>query len=214
VFGPAFTLRPMVADRLAGGDVVRDFFTLLFGARPFTLDPLPRHDESPDLAQLAMLRHFHLAARSGLKPAEAGARQRAGWHFAQRLAIAGGEMGFGNGLRPALHRALAARVQEAYRADAAALDAAFFPGDAPMTQALETATDLAIAEPQSFGIADHFDAEGCRQIGIWADLVGHLLQRAPSEWSLYLARLAFSGTEAGAGADGVVGAGDRRKAAR
>lgn len=196
VFGPAFTLRPVLPDRLAGGDVAQDFFTLLFGARPFTLDPLPRHDESPDLARLAMLRHFHRTAPPDRKREDAEARQSAARHFARRLAAgtaAGAE-------RLHLHQALAARLQADCAADAAAVDAAFFPGDTPLTRALGAAADHAVAAPQSLEIADHFDAEGCRQIDFWCRMVTHLLRRGPAEWGPYLGALdpASGGGEEGA----------------
>lgn len=198
-FGPAFTLRPMVRDCLAGGDVVRDFFTVLFGDRPFTLDPLPRRNESPDLAQLAMLRHFHRTAPTDLGRDDIVARQRAGWHFARRLAAvtpAGGE-------RLQMHHALATRVQADYAEDAAALDAAFFPGDTPLTRTLAAAAGRAIAAPQSLEIADHFDATGCRQIDFWCSMVTHLLRRDPAEWSHYVGTLdPAAGDDADGGAPG------------
>lgn len=184
-FGPAFTLRPMVDDRLAGGDVTRDFLTLLFGDRPFTLDPLPRHDAGPDLAQLAMLHHFHRTAPTEGKREDAEARQRAAGHFARRLAAATAA----GGARLHLHHALATRVQADYAADAAAVDAAFFPDDAPLTRALGAAVDHAVAVPQSLEIADHFDAEGCRQIEFWCRMVTHLLRRSPAEWGHHLGTL-------------------------
>lgn len=237
-FGPAFTLRPLIRDRLAGGDVVADFFTWLFAGQPFDLAPLPARNDSLGIADLAMLAAFH--AQGGPKPGAAPgpwlaeARQRAGWYLASRLAAADGGTGAG-GARPALDPALAARIVADYATDAAALDAAFFdtaPGETgPMAAALAAAPARATADgPPSLALADHYGPEAQRIITILGRLAGDMLTRDPGDWPAHFGRLfagemraavsgpaAADGTAAagrrGGGGSGRKGAGNRRRKA-
>lgn len=180
-FGDAFTLRPMIRDRLKGRDVVADFADFALQGAPFRLADPPAANESLTLQDLALMRALHLHFGPEIVRGKASHAQRAaGWAFARILASMPPPSG---GTRPALDRALAGRVQAACAADAAALDADFFAGQgAPMTAALEAAMARAVAAPQSIRAEDHFGPAERRIIAAWSWLVAEMLRADPEGW--------------------------------
>jgi hypothetical protein len=183
-FGAAFTLRPMIRDRLKGRDVVADFVDFALEGAPFDLADPPAANESLTLADLALLRALHLRLRPGLRPGKTSHAQKAlGWVFARLLAGAPRPSG---GTRPALHAALARRVQAACAADAAALDAAFFADlGRPMTEALAQAGARAVAEPQSIRAEDHYGPAELRLLDAWTWVVAEMLKADPEGWPAF-----------------------------
>lgn len=154
VYGSRFELRPMIRDRLQGADVVTDFFGLLLGEAASDLPEFAGTNESVSLESLSVLREFHVAVdgigRSGAQFMRA--RTALAKELARLLSTGAG----GRSTRVALDQALAAEVVADYRADAAALDAAFFDGT-PMTDALGEVVGKACPKPQSILAKDHFN---------------------------------------------------------
>ncbi len=182
VFGPAFTLRPMIRDRLHDRDVVRDFMHVALEGAPFDLVGPPAANESLTLEDLALLRALHLRFGDEIFKGKAADVQTAtAWNFARMLSAAPRPSG---GTKPALHRRLAQQVQAAYAADAAALDAAFFDGT-PMTDALARAGDRAVEAPQSVRIEDHFGPADRRIIDLWTWTISEMLRADPEGWPAF-----------------------------
>ena len=140
VFGDRYEVRPMVRDRLKDGDVVRDFLDHAAGGRPVELDEAAAAgksaNESLSVQDLAWLRALH---RSRTLPPQVGRR-------AARALQSGGRTG--DKLR--MDAALLETVRKAYLADARALDAEFFGGEAegPMVGAFDRAAETAVEAPQ------------------------------------------------------------------
>ncbi|MDX1781886.1 MAG: hypothetical protein R3256_11265 [Thalassovita sp.] len=173
VFGDSFTLRPFLRDQLYQGDVVQDFFRFVLGSRDFRITRDVDRNRSLSVEDIAMLRAFHRVFRAqdhALKD-----QQKAfGWFMSNDLS----ERPDPGATRPRLHRALAERVVEAYRADAMALDAEFFDGT-PMQDALEAAPGKAAEQPQSFAPEDHFSAAEIRRYEALAAFLKHLIESDP-----------------------------------
>ena len=70
-----------------------------------------------------------------------------------------------------LHHSLAQRLLRQFEADAAATDAMFFPGEAPLGDALAAAPAQAIATAQSLVAEDHFDAPARDLIALWGAML-------------------------------------------
>lgn len=187
VFGDAFTLRPMLRDLLRDRDVVADFAHLALAGAPFGLVDPPTANESLTLEDLALLRALHLRFGPEIAKGKAGDVQTAtAWNFARLLSAHPRPSG---GTKPALHRALALRVQAAYAADAAALDAAFFaPLGTPMADALARAADRAVEAPQSVRAEDHFGDGSRRILDTWTWAVAEMLQSDPDGWPGFFRR--------------------------
>jgi hypothetical protein len=173
VFGPRFTLRPMIRERLVAGDVVRDFLDFALEGRAVRLTEPALRNESASLEDLALLREFHRLAGGGEKPSEA--QNKLGVRLARHL----NEDPAATRTKLQLHRALAEAVVETYRADAAALDAEFFDGT-PMTDALLAAPAKAVETAQSMRAEDHFGAAEMRLIRVWSGFLAELLANAPA----------------------------------
>lgn len=180
LFGEAFTLRPFLRERLYQADVVADFFHFLFRGAPAGLRAQGARNESLSVEDIAMLRAIHAQIRRR-GTAQRPAQQALGWYLSDLLAAAPGT----GGTRPRLHRALARQVAECYRADAAALDAAFFDGT-PMSDALAAAPDKAVERAQSFAPADHYGAADLRRFAALADLFSRMIAADPEHfmWAL------------------------------
>jgi len=147
-FGARFVLRPMIRAELAGGDVVRDFCEVVFAGAPFELTLPPPANEALCLEDLALLNALQQRLRERL--GQDMLRKALGGRLAQLLQAAPPRS---RQTRPQLHRSLAIEIAETYGADAAALDASFFAGQAPagpMTRALEAAIARALPEPLPF----------------------------------------------------------------
>lgn len=181
VFGDRFTLRPMIRSRLLREDVVADLLDFALAGAPFTLTGALQVNESLGLEDLAVLRAVQ--RRLGTGRGKASELQSAtGWALARRLMAMPPQ-----GTRVRLHRALAEEVVEAYRADAAALDAEFFEG-APMTEALEAAPGRAVAEAQSVRVRDHYTPREQRLIDFFSDQLAELLSAESVEWPEFFRR--------------------------
>jgi hypothetical protein len=172
-FGERFTLRPMLRAELAGGDVVRDFYATLFAGAPFTLEPPAASNEALCLEDLAVVAELQRRLRPALDGSEA--RGVLGARLAQILQ-AGGRS---SRTRPALHRSLAETVVVAYRADAAAVDARFFPAGV-LTRALEEAPARAVETPQRLDLDALLTPAEARQLRAFAALLAALAARAPA----------------------------------
>ncbi|MGD9861811.1 MAG: hypothetical protein AB7S99_01240 [Pseudodonghicola sp.] len=176
LFGEAFTLRPFLRDRLYRGDVVQDFFRTLLGGEAFELTQETDRNESLSVEDIAMMRAIHRRIRQqtkDLKPVQ----QAFGWYMSNFLGAAPDP----KGTKPRLHKALAEKIVETYRADAAALDAAFFDGT-PMSDALAAAPAKAVAAPQSFDAKDHYGPGERRHFRIWADFLLRMMQADPEHF--------------------------------
>lgn len=149
-WGEAFTLRPMIRDRLHKRDVVADFLKFALETEDFSQLPTPDSNESVTLENLSILRMMHLKLMKGATNAEdyQGILGRA---LARRMA----EVGLRQGTKVQLHRALAERVRKVYAQDALALDRAYFDGT-PMSDALAAAPGKAVEVEQSIRVEDHF----------------------------------------------------------
>lgn len=131
-FGDRFTLRPMVADTLYQGDVVADFFQYLFHGADVRLRPGTDANVGLSLQDLALI----LALHARLDPS-GSAKSTPKLKGLIPLLIRSLPRPV-DPIKLRLHRSLAERVVDTYRADAAELDAMFFAGQ-PMTQALHAA---------------------------------------------------------------------------
>lgn len=177
VFGDRFTLRPFVRDALYRSDVVWDFFRYLLGSEAFEITGPTRQNESLSVEDIAMMRAIHTQIRK-LTKEQKPAQQAFGWYMSNFLGAAPAK----EGTKPALHRALAEQVAEAYRADAAELDAGFFDGT-PISDALAAAPAKAVAEPQSFRAVDHFRPAERRHFRIWAQFLLRLIEADPEHFA-------------------------------
>jgi hypothetical protein len=134
-FGPRFTLRAMLRDRLVQGDVVADFLALALGDDRIALAPGGRRNESPALVHLAAIRAVQaVLRRAGL---DAEMRHSLGAALQDRLAALPGAAALP---RPVLPAAALPALRAGHAEDAAAIDAAFFAPDRPLSAALAAAT--------------------------------------------------------------------------
>lgn len=177
-FGDRFTLRPFVRDRLAGGDVVVDFLRYVTGSDAVSVTQAPLQNPALGLPDLAMMIELHAIVRRNGKDL-IGARKQLGWNMAAFLTDTAKERGAQERLR--MGAALCADVAETHRADAAALDAAFFE-DAPMSAALQTAAERAIPTPQSLKIQDHFSPAEIALIRSWGGFMGQVIAADPAHF--------------------------------
>ncbi|RMH49398.1 MAG: hypothetical protein D6688_00530, partial [Alphaproteobacteria bacterium] len=175
LFGPAFTLRPMIREELWRGCVVHDFLATALGDRNLAVTG-PTKDNSAlsaeDLAVLSMvqkrLRSYGKWGRHGL-----------GWTFA-RLAAARPAATPGTRLR--LHRALAERVAADHAEDAAAMDRDFFGGRPLLQRALDEAVASAVDAPVPLAPEALFSPDERRRLELLADLVAEMYARRPKGW--------------------------------
>jgi len=174
-FGPAFTVRPMVRSELFRHDVVHDFLAFALGSHAFRMAGPVRANESLSLAQLAILAALH---RGFGRPAEGAADIRRRAAVGRNLALRLAALPAGDGPRPGVPRARVAELQDYYRADAAAVDAAFLAG-APLARALEGAAARAVDGVQSIRLLDHFGGPEARQMQALAAFAAELAGVAP-----------------------------------
>jgi len=182
VFGDRFTLRPMVRSVLRDQDVVADFMAFVLGETPFALTARFQRNESLSLAELTAITALHGELRQAVNPTLTPDRRV---HIQQTLALL-----FADTLaqipretmvKPQIHTALAQDVVATYRADAAALDAAFFDGT-PMMDALVAAPGRAIPAPQSVRITDHYSPDAIRLIRASGQVLRHILEADPEHF--------------------------------
>ncbi|GGA29644.1 hypothetical protein [Neptunicoccus cionae] len=166
-FGSSFTLRPFVRGALVNGDIVADFAEFLLGDTPHQLADSPQSNPSMSLEDLAMMRL--LQSRIAAVPNSTKFQVSLGKTLGTLLAEAPEQPA--NHTKLALHADLAEAVQEAYLADAQALDQAFFAPETPMKDALLAARSKAVKAPQSIAAEDHLSPEAIRMVDIWAGLL-------------------------------------------
>jgi len=174
-FGPAFTARPMIRAELHGNDVVHDFLAFAFDSRDFGLTAPVLANESLSLRQLALLAAMHRAFGREQAAPSPKLRAAVGRNLALRLA----SVPAGDSPRPAVPQARIPELQDYYREDAAAVDAAFFEG-APLTRALQGASARAVEGEQSLRLADHFPGPEGRHLQVLAEFVAELSCVAPN----------------------------------
>ena len=180
VFGEAFTLRPFVPSVLHKSDVVQDFFRFVLGHDDYTLTRPTQQNESLSVQDIVMMRFLHARIRALSPKGESSirqAQQALGWYLPELLAA----KPHNGGQKLQLHRKLARQAAEAYRADAAALDAAFFDGT-PMSDALAAAPEKAADKPQSFKAEEHFSGAELRRLEAVADMFQRIAEAHPDHF--------------------------------
>lgn len=182
IFGDRFTLRPFVRQELFRQDAVSDFFRVMLGNEDFRISDGISANTSLTLPQLSLLREMHeiftvqLKARGAARtPVTTEARNAMGRTVSERLRASGlGQTG--EKIRIPEH--LADRIATRYRADAEALDAAFFEGR-PMSAALEKIASKTTAAPQRLNAEAHFSDETVASFRIFAGLLADMLLDDP-----------------------------------
>ena len=86
----------------------------------------------------------------------------------------------------ALHKALAREIQEAYMADARAMDDTFFDGAPLMQQELLAAVHKALKKPQSARLADYLSPSEMRSLDLMSRMIGGLLENDEINWPAFL----------------------------
>lgn len=179
VFGAAFALRPFIRSQLHQGDVVADFLQQTLGDGAGEIETGTQVNDSPGLDQLACLQLVQKVLRNA--DVEQPLRHALCGTLAQQLAskapAAGGRL--------KMHSDLVPLLQEYYRQDAQALDAAFFTGS-PLTSALEQAAAEAVSTPQSIAAADRFSPQQLASLRSAARSLASQVQDAPGEWQRHL----------------------------
>ena len=179
-FGDTFLLRPMIRDQLTGGDILADFAAHAFpGAE---LAPAAgTANESLGLEDLMRLKL--LQSRLGDAPQKL--RHALGWEFARLVADLPPPQ---SRTRLQLHAGLADRLHEACLADARALDAGFFGGQALLEGELTRARDGAVPAAQPTEPAAWFSAAELRTLELLSDLVAGQLEADGVNWVQELRR--------------------------
>ncbi|MEP0156697.1 hypothetical protein [Pseudophaeobacter sp.] len=157
IFGDRFELRPFVRSQLYKQDVVADFFHFLTGSEGVKLQEVPIENTSMTVGQIALLRVLHATIRPDAKPAQVSRKIRASLSRVVVQEFRDTGLG-GDCAKLHLPKDLLGDVIQRYEADAAALDAAFFPGT-PMADALHSAEQRLTGPEQSLEAADYFSAE-------------------------------------------------------
>lgn len=174
-FGDRLVVRPFVRDRLAQGDVVADFLTVLTGGSDFVLRPDAPRNEALSVEDLALLRH--VLPQTSLLPDEAPLPML-GRTLGQILAA----MPDPAHTRLQLPRDLAEAIVRVYRADAAATDAAWFDG-APLTAAIDSATEGTCATAQDLDQGDGFGPGDRAAAAGWAALFRRMIAEDPTRFN-------------------------------
>lgn len=175
VFGDRFTLRPMVRDALHNNDVVADFFKQVVGNLPFEVAPGTRVNESLPLEVLAGLRCAH-ATLNRLKVTNEN-RQSVGQYYVNRL----NALSEGRGTKIRLSAAIYKQIADLYRADAEAMDKAFF-GWPILQTALERDGQDTVPVMMSADAQSHFAPEAIFAIRHEAEHLAVLLDLQRSAW--------------------------------
>ena len=180
-FGERFLLRPMIRARLEAGDVLTDFIRHGLGVDRFEISGLPPANESLSLEDLMRLKL--LQSRLGDAPQKL--RHALGWEFARLVADLPPPQ---SRTRLQLHAGLAGRLHEACLADARALDAGFFGGQALLEGELTRARDGAVPVAQPTEPAAWFSAAELRTLELLSDLVAGQLEADGVNWVQELRR--------------------------
>lgn len=181
VFGDRFTLRPMIRSELRDGDVVADFLDLVMQGRPFSLGEPVKVNASMPLEQLVGLRDVQtILKRNEIKPI---VLHSVGDHVSRVLA----QNKTAAGTRLKLSAALYQDVRAVCRADAEALDAAFF-GRPVMVQALEDAGQDLAETAQDMAIGAHYSAETIATLREKSRKLVTMFKARPLAWALAFER--------------------------
>jgi hypothetical protein len=181
VFGPRFTLRPMVTDELRAGDVVSDFLNLVVQGAPFDLPAQVRANESLSLEALAATRELQVILLKNGVPTDT--RHAVGSYMGRAVNRLQRSKGTKLGLSPALYQ----KIAETYRADAEALDLAFFERQ-PMTRALEAAAAETTDIPMDIRAESHLSASALADLRSQANALARLFQANPKAWRMSYAQ--------------------------
>lgn len=174
-FGPRLIVRPFLRDRLAGGDVRRDFLDQALRGVPYRLsDRGPDDNASLPLAELALMRRLQRRFHSD-----------AAIHLDNRTAF-GKQFGLLLRQFPAkrpearlrLPLAWYEALREEFALDAQRMDAAWFAGPCLAPQ-IERAGSNVTKEAQSLKAETYFSEETLRQADIWADMMARLMHQDP-----------------------------------
>lgn len=179
-FGSRFELRPMIRSLLYKNDVVQDLVQFVLGSDEFTVGEIPNVNEAVPLENLSILRKMHLAMQGDA--AKRGDFQKA---FGRDMARRMHKSAIETGTKVQIHRSLAQAVLADFAEDAAKLDAEFFAGT-PMTDNLKAAPGKAVADAQSFEMADHFSPREQYLINLWIDQITTLVGADPEKWARIL----------------------------
>lgn len=175
-FGGAFALRPMIREKLTGGSVVNDFIAAAFDGADFTLDEIAADNESVGLRELMLLKFV----QARFKGSNKFLRHTMGREIVRYL----GQFTEGGtrSEKVALHASLAAELGALYRADAEALDQAFFAGQSLFADALESSCRAAKQEPVPLEPEDYFSLEELRRLTALRETLWGMLQK-PQNWA-------------------------------
>lgn len=179
-FGSSFMLRPMVRSALRGGSVLEDFAHTAFDGRRCEVRGTDLVNESLGLQDLALLKFL----QATFQDKEKWLRHTLGWEFSRRLGQLRPEEDASKE-RLEMPAPLLACIREAYAADAAAVDAAFFPGQTWLADAFDGIPTC--AEMQSLDAADHFTPQTQRQLLVLAAVIHDMLDHKGG-WAAYLHR--------------------------
>lgn len=174
-FGDRFILRPMLRDRLQGGDVVRDFIHHAFDGVPFEVTGTDQANESLDLTDLMRLKV--LQSHCTKKPTKL--RHTLGWEFAR---IVSQMPAPDQRTKLSLHRELAEKIHADYSNDAQAMDREFFDGEPLLEAELDRALETAIETQQSVAPEDYLPAEEIRSLSILSCLIVGMFENHPNDW--------------------------------
>ena len=182
VFGPRFTLRPMIRSQLRDGDVVSDFLDFALSGAPFTLRGAVEANPGLPLEFVAGLREVQgVLKRNQIAN---GTRHSVGDHIGRTLA----QSHPGAGIRLQISQALYQDIKTLCADDAAALDAEFFGGMPVMVQALDEAAHDAIPVNQDTLTKAHHSEEVIQALRARARHQVTLLKKRPTAWTIAFER--------------------------
>jgi hypothetical protein len=141
----------MVRDLLANSDVCYDFLSIVTGQDKVTFTKQKTINESLSLESLSLLMGLHIQWTDVRRPV----RRAVSWRMQTMLNACESKE---KSTRIAIHKGLANKALNRYKADAIALDEAFFEGT-PMYDALQDGVKKAIRGPQTIDPRHHFSKE-------------------------------------------------------
>jgi hypothetical protein len=175
VFGDQFTLRPFISSQLFQGDVVADFVCHGFGQPDFQIDETVQSNQSlclEDLMRLKVLQSHHTQNPKKL-------RHALGWELARLLGALPLQE---TRTKLRLHKSLVKDIQDAYLADARALDQMFFDNKPLLETELTQAVDQAAATAQSLAPSDWLGSGDIRSLTLLATLISDMALDDPDKW--------------------------------
>jgi hypothetical protein len=177
-FGGRLTVRLMSSDALVGRNVVADFLDVVTGGDEVTLlAPGQRVHASLGVEALALLGEVHAVLLDASAPPPV--RGSIGKRISEDLNKAG-LASLGTRLQLSVEQAGAA--QRIYQDDAAALDAAYFTPDAPLTDALRRLPDTALPEDQPLTADAYFPVPVVQSVRDAAAALAETLPEHGERW--------------------------------